>query len=125
MLHGEQSAFCVKGTRPLNNPFMNCGAPIGGAFPCPCPQYGLACPLPILNRNWVFINHLEDANALKFEIRKVRAQLVAKGLATQHTELRQQADKEKAAQKAAQAASVNGDAQPVAQAPTDSVQTRD
>lgn len=122
MLHGEQNSFCAKGTRPFNNPFMNCGAPLGGVIACPCPQFGLVCPLPMLNRNWTFINHLQDANALKFEIRKVRAQLVARGLATQHTEARMQAMKEKEAQQG----NVNGtDAQPISAAPADTVQTRD
>eukprot|EP00933_Yihiella_yeosuensis_P061518 TRINITY_DN64351_c0_g1_i1.p1 TRINITY_DN64351_c0_g1~~TRINITY_DN64351_c0_g1_i1.p1 ORF type:complete len:269 (-),score=39.13 TRINITY_DN64351_c0_g1_i1:173-979(-) len=83
MLHGENHCCFSKGGKIWGNPLMN--TPAAMCIPLACPQLGIGRPVPCLNRNWVFLPHLEDANALKFEIRKVRESLVAQGLAQQLT----------------------------------------
>lgn len=84
MLHGAGHCCFTKGGRIFGNPMMPNPAAMG-CTGMPCPQLLIGLPAPCLNRNWIFLPHLEDANKLKFEVRKVRENLVQAGHGQQLT----------------------------------------
>jgi len=78
MLHGLGTCCFVKGGK------ISAMALPGGNYDG-CPQLLVGRPLPCLNRSWLYIPHLDNANELKFEVRKVRTSLVAAKIAQQLT----------------------------------------
>jgi hypothetical protein len=83
-INGEGTCCFSKGGKIWGNPCLPAGPP---AIPtgCPCPQLLIGKPAPCLNRTWIYVPFLEDAQELKRQMRAVREKLVADGIATAPT----------------------------------------